>query len=189
LFHKWGDQTNYAENLEFKVEMLKRQLQQEEAEAKAAAKRVKKYNISGTEIISFGHYEGKSFEEVRCGDKSYCAYVLRQNHPQSPAFKRFRNYLKDCMSDEEVFVDYDDTGFIVDDKVDPNEDFQLNDPHGNEVFQRTKHRGKTFEEVRRSDLSFCKWAVKLVHSGGQLERFREYLLSQDDSETYDSDND
>ena len=47
----------------------------------------------GIQRITFGKHCGKTFEEVRCQEKGYCQWALRQEQP-SGALKEFVQYLK-----------------------------------------------------------------------------------------------
>lgn len=49
-------------------------------------------------IITFGKYNGQSFEQVFKSDKNYCSYVLSVSNPND-SFKKFQEYLMGCSFD------------------------------------------------------------------------------------------
>jgi len=38
-----------------------------------------------------------------------------------------------------------------------------------------RHTGKTFEEIKRTDVSYCNWVLKQIKPSGRLKQFQEYL--------------
>lgn len=54
------------------------------------------YDSAGDTVLTFGRYMGKSFEEVKKIDVSYCNWVLKQVKPNG-RMKEFQNYLQ-CLS-------------------------------------------------------------------------------------------
>ena len=46
----------------------------------------------------------------------------------------------------------------------------------NNIFIIGKHKGNTFEFVRKNDISYCNWALKLVPPlGRDMLQFQKYL--------------
>lgn len=38
-----------------------------------------------------------------------------------------------------------------------------------------KHRGKSFEEIVKTDISYCNWALKQTETRGVMKEFQEWL--------------
>jgi hypothetical protein len=38
-----------------------------------------------------------------------------------------------------------------------------------------KHKGKTFEEIRRSDISYCNWVLQQDKTRGDMKIFQDWL--------------
>lgn len=38
-----------------------------------------------------------------------------------------------------------------------------------------KYSGKTFEEIKKIDISYCNWALKQTKPNGRLKEFQNYL--------------
>jgi hypothetical protein len=38
-----------------------------------------------------------------------------------------------------------------------------------------KHQGKTFEEIRRTDISYCNWVLKQTSTRGHMKDLQDWL--------------
>ncbi len=59
--------------------------------------------------------------------------------------------------------------------TDSSEDFRL--VSGNNILSVGRYSGKSFEFVRKTDISYCKWVLKQVKPGGSIKEFQEWLQS------------
>ena len=41
-----------------------------------------------------------------------------------------------------------------------------------------KHAGKEFEHIRRTDISYCNWALKQVGARGIMKTFQDWLKTR-----------
>jgi hypothetical protein len=47
----------------------------------------------------------------------------------------------------------------------------------NKVIQFGKHSGKTYDEIRRSDISYCNWVLKQQDTRGSMKDLQDWLKS------------
>jgi len=45
----------------------------------------------------------------------------------------------------------------------------------NKVLQFGKHSGKTYDEIRRSDISYCNWVLKQQDTRGSMKDLQDWL--------------
>ena len=38
-----------------------------------------------------------------------------------------------------------------------------------------KHSGKTYEEIKSTDISYCNWVLKQTETRGHMKNFQDYL--------------
>jgi len=38
-----------------------------------------------------------------------------------------------------------------------------------------KHAGKTFEEIKSNDISYCNWVLKQLETRGKMKEFQDWL--------------
>lgn len=50
-----------------------------------------------------------------------------------------------------------------------------NQSSGETVLTFGRYSGKTFDEIRRTDVSYCNWALKQVKPTGRLKEFQTWL--------------
>ena len=50
------------------------------------------------------------------------------------------------------------------------------------IFRNTKHKGRTFEYVRKNEPGYVNWAKSITDPHGSLAEFVAYCKSQDEAE-------
>jgi hypothetical protein len=79
--------------------------------------------------------------------------------------------LREDASDLEVFQIPMDTSFAYQQNF---VEAQRQQPSGKQL-SFGKHRGKTFEEIVSTDISYCNWALKQTETRGVMKEFQEWL--------------
>ena len=104
------------------------------------------------QLMRFGKYRGKSYEEVFMLDPSYCENVVQSSsQPESGLGKRqLADWIRERHPD---FV----AGMAQD------------------VITFGKYQGKSYEEVFMLDKSFCEWTLKSSRPGLPSHRFAEWI--------------
>lgn len=47
--------------------------------------------------------------------------------------------------------------------------------HYKQILHAGKHNGKEYDEIKKSDISYCNWVLKQMKTTGELKKFQDWL--------------
>ena len=113
------------------------------------------------DIIQFGKYKNKSFEEVYNLDSNYCNWICSINDNKNKNMINFKKYIKNKNNNNKTPHNFPDNYISLD------------------VIRFGKYKNKSFEEVYNLDSKYCDWVLSTENNKNiNMIRFKEFLLQK-----------
>eukprot|EP00450_Noctiluca_scintillans_P004285 CAMPEP_0194484036 /NCGR_PEP_ID=MMETSP0253-20130528/5487_1 /TAXON_ID=2966 /ORGANISM="Noctiluca scintillans" /LENGTH=286 /DNA_ID=CAMNT_0039323783 /DNA_START=65 /DNA_END=925 /DNA_ORIENTATION=- len=125
------------------------------------------FAILEPDMCLFGKHKGQTYNDIFKVDTGYCEWILQTNQkdPTATLIEHFADWLR---YREPNFVDGFSMGKAAKPvKAVPRQQVQ--------IVKHGKNKGKTFQDIFRTDRQYCAWVLKSVTQSSPLRAFADWI--------------